>query len=255
MGGAGAHRACDRYAVSIIPPQDPSARHFMITVERRAPIQDGPWTWAVCHDGYSLTITGHWDPDHPNPHSATQRYPPRPRRGVETGEELGAPCRHHRVLRRSMAHAQGQQQRLTTHRQLDDLDQVTDPFAAGVVLESVGMSGRSTGMRRCATTRSVTSPTRPPRRWAPRCSPANQGRRVAGIHRAVAGGEAARPEPIRARRPGRLNQRPGRAGRLHPRRRSPAAGRRTDTPPSSPSPPSRTCNTCRTLRPSCSAPR
>jgi hypothetical protein len=29
----------------------------------------------VCHDGYSVTITCHWDPDHLSPHSATQRYP------------------------------------------------------------------------------------------------------------------------------------------------------------------------------------
>lgn len=64
-----------RYTVSIIPPQDPSARHFMITVERRAPIQDGgPWTWAVCHAGCSLTTDGHWDPEHLSPHSATQRH-------------------------------------------------------------------------------------------------------------------------------------------------------------------------------------
>lgn len=46
--------------MSIIPPEDPSARHFTITVERRAPIrQGGPWTWAVCHDGYSLTTDGY----------------------------------------------------------------------------------------------------------------------------------------------------------------------------------------------------
>ncbi|MGH3527965.1 MAG: hypothetical protein ACRDRF_03800 [Pseudonocardiaceae bacterium] len=64
-----------RYTVSIIAPEDPSARHFTITVERRAPThQGGPWTWAVCHDGYSLTTDGHWEPELPGPRSATQRY-------------------------------------------------------------------------------------------------------------------------------------------------------------------------------------
>ncbi len=64
-----------RYTVSIIPSEDPSARHFTITVEWRAPTQQGaPWTWAVCHDGSSLTTDGHWEPELPGPRSARQRY-------------------------------------------------------------------------------------------------------------------------------------------------------------------------------------
>ncbi|MGH3782258.1 MAG: hypothetical protein ACRDRO_16990 [Pseudonocardiaceae bacterium] len=63
-----------RHTVSIIAPEDPSARHFTITVERRAPThQGGSWTWAVCHDGYSLTTDGYWEPEHPSLRSG-QRY-------------------------------------------------------------------------------------------------------------------------------------------------------------------------------------
>lgn len=44
-----------RYTVSVLPPDDPWRRHYVIDVERR-----GDGKWSVLHSGYWANAAGEW---------------------------------------------------------------------------------------------------------------------------------------------------------------------------------------------------